>query len=1279
MEYLNQIRYFFKLLLVTAFSCFNTFLIAQDCTVNAGVSTTVCEYPASTLFLNGVTNDPNGPILGVNWTLVSGPNVPTILDTDSLDSEVIDFITGTYTFRLTAQCSEGDFAFDDVEILVVDSPVMPFIQDSFEVCRDQIIKFDGETGVTYNWRKVGIERSWIFRPGNGDSTSIIEFNTFGATGGGYLDAYLEANNGVCIVNDTFNVLFVGADTIVNAGADVAVCGNSFRKFADPIYWDADSYSDPGFGSTIEWNQLSGPNTATITVASDNEDVNFTNLVPGTYEFEYVVNVMDPCTESGRDTVIFVVSSENLSGSFSGTSYEIVCPGETDFFIETDLTPKKGETITWNSADCPHLVIPNLNSTSNLVSGFVPCDNCNINVTLDNGICSTTRTYHVDAIDAYVNDAYYDDGCGDNSIGVGYGISGCNIGTPDARRTVWTVVSSPDFPTGENSHIVSNLSPGTHIWKGELYTKDGCFIDDFYKTAVVSMPAPDANAGTDPVIPCGNTSAILSANSTGIYDLGTWFQLSGPNTATISDIHNHEPTLTGLIPGEYVFQWYVNGGLECSTTADEVTVLIPLPSLPAADAGADFTTCYGGVIDLDGSIPLDGSIGTWTVSPAGPIFTEVNDPFTSVTGTAPNTTYTFTWTIANDCTSTSDDVIVTSDSNEGGIIADAGPDQCVSNNLSTFNLAANTASPASATGTWNIISQPGSATITDVNDPNTTIVNASADGTYVLEWIISVAGCTESRDTVLISNVGTPNALDNETFCGTTGNLSASYTTGIVWTQVLGTPGGAIIEDSFNRISPVTFLQPGQYTFELSAGTAACAEKDYMVLTASFPDTPVAGGDRVICNDNSATLSANTVTGGNWQVIERPEYSNSPTFSDVMDPNATVTGLDYGTYKFAWDSPSVEPNLSCLLSDTIEVSLIPRADAGGNATVCQVDEFLLSGNDPSDAAIGSWSVVSGPTTPLLTSLNEKEAVASNLIAGTYTFQYDVVASGCNTSDLMTLTIDSLHHADGGDDMNVCDPTISLNGVAPPAGVTAEWSKVGGPNSGSFGAPVSEPINSYSPLDENSVYHFIYETTNGSCVSQEDIFVITCQVYLPVELTAFDINSNGCEVAVNWEAASEEAFGYYEIERATSNELTFEPIHTIEPNGDKKYTWIDKKVTPGRNFYRLKMWNNDGSFEYSQIKMAMVDCGEITDDQFIVFPNPVVLDINNSISAKLDLKGNYQMYVVNIFGHKLLEMPLTNLDGWTTINIPFNDFPSGTYFLSIETESGRVKSKRVIVQE
>lgn len=127
----------------------------------------------------------------------------------------------------------------------------------------------------------------------------------------------------------------------------------------------------------------------------------------------------------------------------------------------------------------------------------------------------------------------------------------------------------------------------------------------------------------------------------------------------------------------------------------------------------------------------GYQGTWSVSPAGPVITDDNDPNSTVTDLGLNEAYTFTWTVtAGGCAPVTDEVNIVTQSME----VDAGFDQ---NFCQTeFTMDANT--PSVGSGEWSIVS--GSAGITNYTDPNTTITGLAEGDCVTLEWTITNGAC-----------------------------------------------------------------------------------------------------------------------------------------------------------------------------------------------------------------------------------------------------------------------------------------------------------------------------------------------------------------------------------------------------------------------------------------------------------------------------------------------------------------------------------------------------------
>ncbi|MCE7996269.1 MAG: T9SS type A sorting domain-containing protein [Roseivirga sp.] len=110
--------------------------------------------------------------------------------------------------------------------------------------------------------------------------------------------------------------------------------------------------------------------------------------------------------------------------------------------------------------------------------------------------------------------------------------------------------------------------------------------------------------------------------------------------------------------------------------------------------------------------------------------------------------------------------------------------------------------------------------------------------------------------------------------------------------------------------------------------------------------------------------------------------------------------------------------------------------------------------------------------------------------------------------------------------------------------------------------------------------------GSAVPNIDHIRITVyfEIPLPVKLTHFSARAEGTNARLQWETGWEEGNSHFEIERST-NALQFESIGFV-PGGNNSseritYHYVDEAPNPGQNYYRLKQYDFNGSFSFSEI--------------------------------------------------------------------------------------------------
>lgn len=120
-------------------------------------------------------------------------------------------------------------------------------------------------------------------------------------------------------------------------------------------------------------------------------------------------------------------------------------------------------------------------------------------------------------------------------------------------------------------------------------------------------------------------------------------------------------------------------------------------------------------------------------------------------------------------------------------------------------------------------------------------------------------------------------------------------------------------------------------------------------------------------------------------------------------------------------------------------------------------------------------------------------------------------------------------------------------------------------------------------------------------------------LPVRLLFFQASSEGSTIILSWATEKEEAFDYFELERAASD-FVFTPIGAIKGAGydifsRRDYEYADTQPYVGINYYRLKAVDLDGSFEYFRIVSARHDAEPSVE----IYPNPIT---GNRLTYRVD---------------------------------------------------------------
>jgi len=1081
-------------LLILLFTIFQK-SYAQDCTVNADIDKTLCENQPLTL-LGSV----NGNVNSVLWQQIAGPSV--IINNPTTPVSGVQGIVGsnTYTFKLTAACGDGNLSNPDFVTFTVNPISKANAGSDLEGCPSTYSlagNAPSNSGDSGAWSILGANNAGVTinTPNSQNSTITLPPNSFGTT----TLVWTISNANGCSSSDTMTVTNYGGETIANAGPDqtLSECFTSTQSTSL-----SGSIGGNGTGSQIgTWSFVSGPSVPNI-VSANSSNTGVTNLIEGTYVFRW--SVQGPCA-MGTDTVSITVpaaTQDITSASISNASQRFCLNSITSTTLTGNTPNYQGETVQWVQTGGPTATIVSPTSPTTQITGLNGSSTYNFSYTITgnpaiNPGCSSTASASI---------AYYNT---PTTVNLGSDIvlpvDVINVTIPvsysGGNRSRYKIISGPSTTTSyvnfSGGTLNLNLTQqGTYTIRvirdtsGSILT--GCNVASDDVNITVSLTPTVANAGTDAVLACNVFSTTLSGN-TPTQGIGRWSQISGPNTAVISDLSIVNPIVSSLTNGVYTFRWSITGGPAGTDAFDDMNVTVA--SNPSPNAGPDDSPiCYSSY-QLQGNIPEAGVSSMWTVSPsAGVSFSDATDPKAIASGLSPNTAYTFTLTQSNSCGSFSDDVIITTNSVQGPSPANAGPDQCLPSGTSSVTLGATI--PTIGAGSWSFVSGPNGPTITNPNSENSTVTGL-INGTYEFQWTNSETGCISNSDTVFVTIAATPtsNAGIDQYICGSSitmaANTPSSGLTGS-WVQVSGN-GSWSVDNIASPTATFSNLAIGNYEFQWVVSKGNCTSaSDNMKFTVNYPPTVAnAGPDATVCDATSVNLAANNITQGvgTWTVLSGAP--NNPTITNVNNPNTSVTNLVTGTYTFRWTA-TTGSNCSPSFDDVV-IQVSAPANAGPDQGLCNANNVFLQGTEGST---GTWSLISssGGFTPVITPSSGNSANVSIIPGNNYTFRYTKDAIyGCGTGfDEMNVVDDALPVTpNAGPDQNLCTSGGNVSTNLAATGTPGTWTQLSGPNT----ATVTDVTNPTTPISNliQGLYIFEWNTGSGNCANFKD--VVRINVYDP----------------------------------------------------------------------------------------------------------------------------------------------------------------------------------------
>jgi hypothetical protein len=149
---------------------------------------------------------------------------------------------------------------------------------------------------------------------------------------------------------------------------------------------------------------------------------------------------------------------------------------------------------------------------------------------------------------------------------------------------------------------------------------------------------------------------------------------------------------------------------------------------------------------------------------------------------------------------------------------------------------------------------------------------------------------------------------------------------------------------------------------------------------------------------------------------------------------------------------------------------------------------------------------------------------------------------------------------------------------------------------------------------------------------------------------------------------------------SVEKSYDGIHfselgavTSSSNWIGKHTYTDGQPFAGNNYYRLRIVNNDGTFDYSNIILLKNDAKRLV----YIYPNPVKDVLTISVTSLNAARYNYLVYDAS--GKLLFSGKNQLAQGVQTIAIPFSRVAAGVYVVKVADETGNLIIRKNVVKQ
>lgn len=486
-------------------------------------------------------------------------------------------------------------------------------------------------------------------------------------------------------------------------------------------------------------------------------------------------------------------------------------------------------------------------------------------------------------------------------------------------------------------------------------------------------------------------------------------------------------------------------------------------------------------------------------------------------------------------------------------------------------------------------------------------------------------------------------------------------------------------DSY-AVFTITINNPGAYPVSLdkivdtlpNGFLYQSLEPSSSVNTSNSVSVPTLGASGTIVFEggvnNGSTSSYEVPAGGSISLIYKATVPNT-TSNNLASGSGAFVGIT------SIGSSSINISTSCNQSPTaVDDNFTTNENESINGNVSLNDSPSGDGNN-------SWSLISVTSNGILVFNNDGSFsyTPNAFFNGNDTFYYKIcdVNSDCDTAMavITVLSVNDLPIAYDNSNSTITNTPVNgnvSNNDSPSGDGGNTWSVVSDPSHGvlnfnSDGTYTYTPENNFNGID---TFYYRLCDVDEDC----DTAMVVITVSNPLALSILDFNAtklNTLSNLISWSFVSPKNLTYVELEKSY-NGINFNTLATKLNSGFTKYEHVDNLDKFHEvSYYRLKMFENNGSFSYSK---TIVLYSKADNRAFTVYPNPTNNNFNISLySNKFD---NIQILLYDNDGKIIARKKSTLVKGQNLINVDeISKCPNGNYWIEVITSDQKSIQKIV----